>query len=169
MNDVLPKPFTKEGLLSMLEHQLAHLTRPKGQQQQQQQQHQQQQQGSVPPHLNFTNPQHGMHLDQPLSEPPNTGNTLKYSVSPVPSKSPGTAGLYGPVRSPTDMTEDVSPQVQPPGGMDDPGGYVGMMGGYMSEDPTNQGHGHSSYHSPVPGTRRVAEDDMYGAIKKQRY
>ncbi|KAI5858129.1 hypothetical protein BZA05DRAFT_116315 [Tricharina praecox] len=171
MNDVLPKPFTKEGLLQMLEHQLVHLTRPKGGQQPQQQPQQQQpshgqmSQGSIPTQLNFNNPQHGMHHDQ-LADPPNTGNGLKYSVSPAPSKSPGTAGMYSTGRSPTDMAEDVPQQVQPQGGMEEPGGgYMGMMGGYMPDDASAHGH---SYQSPAQGQRRLAEDDMYGPIKKQQ-
>ena len=156
MNDVLPKPFTKEGLLSMLEHQLAHLTRNKAPNQAQQ--------GPIPPHLNFTNPQHGMHTEQNLPEAPATANSLKYSVSPAPSKSPVTAGMYGPGRSP--MAEEVAAQGQPPGGMEDPGGYVGMMGGYMGDDPAQS---HGDYQSPIPGSRRRAEDDLYGGIKKPRY
>jgi len=171
MNDVLPKPFTKEGLLQMLEHQLAHLTRPKtGQQAQQQAQLQQPSQGqnshgSIPTQLNFNNPPHGMHHDQ-LPDHPNTGNGLKYSVSPAPSKSPGTAGIYSTGRSPTDMAEDAPQQVQSQaGGMEEPGGgYMGMMGGYMPEEST---HGHS-YQSPAQGQRRLADDDMYGPIKKQQ-
>lgn len=164
MNDVLPKPFTKEGLLLMLEHQLSHLTRNK-----------QPEPGTIAPHLGFTNShqQHGMHPDQqqqPLNESSNpSNNSLKYSVSPAPSKSPGTTGLYGPGRSPNDLgAEDVTAQVQPPGGMGDPGGYVGMMGAYMPEDPNAQGP-HGGYQSPITGGRRAADDDMYGSIKKQRY
>jgi len=171
MNDVLPKPFTKEGLLQMLEHQLAHLTRPKGGQQPQQQQQPQQppqgqiSHGSIPTQLNFNNPQHGMHHDQQLPDPPNTGDGLKYSVSPAPSKSPGTAGMYSTGRSPTDMAEDVTQQVQPQGMEEPGGGYMGMMGGYMPEDTSAHGH---SYQSPAQGQRRLADDDMYGPIKKQQ-
>jgi osomolarity two-component system response regulator SKN7 len=168
MNDVLPKPFTKEGLLQMLEHQLAHLTRPKGPPapgQQPQQQPGQTPQSSIPPQLNFTNPVH----DTLQPEPPNSGNPLKYSVSPAPSKSPAVnpGGLHVPGRSPTDLQDDVPGQVQPPAGMEEPGGYMGMMGGYMPEDPGPGGHG--GYSSPVPGQRRMADDDLYGPIKKQRY
>ncbi|KAA8913632.1 hypothetical protein FN846DRAFT_771821 [Sphaerosporella brunnea] len=176
MNDVLPKPFTKEGLLQMLEHQLAHLTQQKapGQQppggaqqppQGQQQQPGQLPQSSIPPQLSFNNPAHDT-LGQP--EPPNPGNPLKYSVSPAPAKSPAnTGGLYGPGRSPNDLQDDVPGQVQPPAGMEEPGGYMGMMGGYMAEDPTAGGHG--GYSSPATGQRRMTDDDMYGAIKKQRF
>jgi hypothetical protein len=48
--------------------------------------------------------------------------------------------------------------------MDDPGGYIGMMGGYLPEE---QG----GYHSPAnPGHRRGPEEEIYGVqIKKQRF
>jgi hypothetical protein len=62
------------------------------------------------------------------------------------------------------MSEDASPNVQQQAGMDDPGGYIGMMGGYLPEE---QG----GYHSPAnPGHRRGPEEEIYGVqIKKQRF
>ena len=119
MNDVLPKPFTKEGLLLMLQDQLKHLVRignimPPG---------------AMPSHFAFSASQHA-HPDshQSLNDGPapnNGNNNIKYSVSPAPSKSPVTAGgLYGSGRSPAELGDDVAAQVHPTSGMDDPGGYV---------------------------------------------
>ena len=159
MNDVLPKPFTKEGLLLMLQDQLKHLVRignimPPG---------------AMPSHFAFSASQHA-HPDshQSLNDGPapnNGNNNIKYSVSPAPSKSPVTAGgLYGSGRSPAELGDDVAAQVHPTSGMDDPGGYVDMMGGYMPEEGSHRGF------QPPPGSvRRPAEDDIYGQIKKPRY
>lgn len=62
MNDVLPKPFTKEGLLSMLEKHLAHLKKPSG------------------------NQVEGMVAPQPLAT---TRQVLKEEDSPAKSPAPG--------------------------------------------------------------------------------
>ena len=64
MNDVLPKPFTKEGLLQMLEKHLAHLKKPIG-------------------------PMDGMVAPQPLAT---TRQVLKEEESPA--KSPATASNW---------------------------------------------------------------------------
>jgi osomolarity two-component system response regulator SKN7 len=70
MNDVLPKPFTKEGLLQMLEKHLAHLKKPLG-------------------HMD------GIAAPQPLSA---TRQILKEEESPA--KSPVTANWHSPNQMP---------------------------------------------------------------------
>ncbi|KAI5814869.1 hypothetical protein BZA77DRAFT_93264 [Pyronema omphalodes] len=172
MNDVLPKPFTKEGLLGMLEQQLKHLTLPRNDGGAFAANSRHAHPTHLAPHLSFPthdeahgghHPAHGAHPGHPGQSGGNSLNSnMKYSVSPGPSKSPFAA--HGNQRSPEGMSEDASPNVQQQAGMDDPGGYIGMMGGYLPEE---QG----GYHSPAnPGHRRGPEEEIYGVqIKKQRF
>lgn len=75
MNDVLPKPFTKEGLLHMLEKHLAHLKKPAGMD------------GMVPPQMQtLSNRQSIKDEDSPAKSPATTGTWN--SPNQVPGVSP---------------------------------------------------------------------------------
>lgn len=75
MNDVLPKPFTKEGLLHMLEKHLAHLKKPLHQMD-----------GMVPPQLLASTRQSLKEEESPAKSPATTSNWN--SPNQIPGVSP---------------------------------------------------------------------------------
>ncbi|KAH0609327.1 uncharacterized protein H6S33_012813 [Morchella sextelata] len=150
MNDVLPKPFTKEGLLKLLERCLSHLKVNKNT-------------GQIPHQLSFNGPDNDN--GGPLVKPT---NSLKYSHSP--SKSPNLA-IYG--RSPNDIDED--PIGEAASALDN--SYLNMMGPYVDNNNTHdQASNYSSPANSSRGLRRGASEmDDHPShlggidIKKARY
>jgi osomolarity two-component system response regulator SKN7 len=134
MNDVLPKPFTKEGLLNMLEKYLSHLKANEGQ---------------IPTQLNFNEHDNRIIVEQ--------GNImaksgLKYSQSP--SKSPQNAVLYG--RPPSDAVED--PIGETPSVVEDTA-YANLIPGYLGDSTAPRTTG--TFPSPgalAHGIRRGASE-----------
>ncbi|PWW80593.1 response regulator [Tuber magnatum] len=152
MNDVLPKPFTKEGLLNMLEKYLSHLKANEGQ---------------IPTQLNFNEHDNRIIEDQ--------GNImvkggLKYSQSP--SKSPQGTVLYR--RPPADAGED--PIGETPSAVEDTA-YANIIPGYLGDSTAPRAPG--AFSSPGTlshGVRRGASeiDDSQQQLmgldsKKTRY
>ncbi|RPA98799.1 hypothetical protein L873DRAFT_1685883 [Choiromyces venosus 120613-1] len=132
MNDVLPKPFTKEGLLNMLEKYLSHLKANEGQ---------------IPTQLNFNE-----HDNRIIEQGNMVKSGLKYSQSP--SKSPQNAVLYG--RPPTDTGED--PIGEPPSTVEDTS-YANIIPGYMDDSTAPRTAG--TFSSPgalAHGVRRGASE-----------
>lgn len=151
---MLPKPFTKEGLLKLLERILGHLKTNKDA-------------GQIPPQLNFNGPENRI-IEENGGTLVKAPIPLKYSHSP--SKSPQICGPYG--RSPIDMREDPAEETSTT--LDD-GSYLHMMGPYV-DNTHDQGSNFSSPANSSRGTRRVASemDDhphhLVGVdIKKARY
>ncbi|KAL7268373.1 kinase-regulated stress-responsive transcription factor skn7 [Rhizina undulata] len=156
MNDVLPKPFTKDGLLQMLEKILGHLKSKDA--------------GQIPPQLSCSGPETRLIEDQTATIP-KTFNNLKFSTSPA--KSPLNGNPYG--RSPNDQGDDQAEET--PSTVDD-SGYLHIMGSYSLE---NNGNPHDTGNNfpaqqPIPprGIRRaVTEMDeqhhLSGVDKKLRY
>lgn len=132
MNDVLPKPFTKEGLLKLLERTLGHLKANKDA-------------GQIPTQLSFNGPDNRI-IEENGGTLVKAANTLKYSHSP--SKSPQNLGLYG--RSTTDIGED--PVEGTPTALDD-GSYLHMMGPYV-DNPNAHDQG-SNFPSPANSSRGI--------------
>jgi len=153
MNDVLPKPFTKEGLLNMLEKYLSHLKANEGQ---------------IPPQLNFNE-----HDNRIIEEQGNimAKSGLKYSESS--SKSPQNAVLYG--RPPADT--DGGPIGEAPSAVEDTT-YANIIPGYLGDSSAPRATG--TFPSPetlAHGIRRGASEmddnqqQLMGldANKKTRY
>lgn len=151
MNDVLPKPFTKEGLLKLLERCLSHLKVNKNA-------------GQIPPQMSFKGPDNdnGGTLAKPT-------NSLKYSHSP--SKSPPNLAIYG--RSPNDIDED--PIGEATTTLDS--SHLNMMGPYVD---SSINHDQTSSYSPPANSSRglrrgASEMDDHPShlggidIKKARY
>ncbi|KAI5776893.1 hypothetical protein EDC01DRAFT_439582 [Geopyxis carbonaria] len=163
MTDVLPKPFTKDGLLQLLERMLGHLKEPRSSMGN----------GHIPPPIDVS---HAHVPDHPISEAPKT-TSIKFSASPIPAKSPGTAVMYGHGGTPEDMGgEQGLPQVHTPVTMED--GYMGIMGGYNLEGNTPQPGGYGSPSSANKrrrdghiGHQSAPPEDMYHGVdmKRQRY
>lgn len=178
MNDVLPKPFTKEGLLSMLEQQLRHLTRN----------HNSNKSGQHPVSsflqngngsmVQYSNSQHAMQVDHntqlAIQADPNSHHGMQsdnnISGSPIPNTNiMKYSGSTAPQRSPQITSEEPTAGAQSSVGLDDPGGFVGMMGPYMPVEHGNPNHRGYQSHSPASGTKRGVDDETYCAPKKQRY
>ena len=117
MNDVLPKPFTKEGLLHMLEKHLAHLKKPVHQIE-----------GMVPPQPLSSTRQSLKDEESPSKSPATTSNWN--SPNQIPGVSPvgsnvtdeymtavqGHAGAYGVNNMQGGLPYNTSPQMPMPGG-----------------------------------------------------
>lgn len=153
---MLPKPFTKEGLLKLLERILGHLKANKDA-------------GQIPPQLSFNGPDNRI-IEETGGALVKAQTPLKYSHSP--SKSPQNCGLYG--RSPTDMGED---SVEETATALDDGSYLHMMGSYVDNpNAHDQGSNFSSPANSSRGVRRGASEmdehphHLVGVdIKKPRY
>jgi osomolarity two-component system response regulator SKN7 len=137
MNDVLPKPFTKEGLLNMLEKYLSHLKGEKD--------------SRIPPQPGFLDRNNG--IIQGHRNAITRGGT-KYSQSP--SKSPRDSGIYG--RAPVNPAENAVRQTPPPIG--DENAYVNLLGGLLNDSvpPRNTASIFSSPGSSSVGVRRPASE-----------
>jgi osomolarity two-component system, response regulator SKN7 len=145
MNDVLPKPFTKEGMLRALEKHLAHFKRDYIPQQQVQQQDQ------------FGNPNPNMNIN--MSHIPAT-HSLKEEPSPAKSGSPSTSSWNSPTTmgtSPTQQSNQGYVQMQSNQGgqymMTQTHGNVG--GGYQTQPPAPAISSHSG--SSGPQRRGISE------------
>jgi osomolarity two-component system response regulator SKN7 len=153
MNDVLPKPFTKEGLLNMLEKYLSHLKGEKD--------------SRIPPQPGFLDRNNG--IVQGNRSSVSKGGT-KYSQSPP--KSPRDFGIYG--RAP-EGTGQTSVRQSPPIGDDN--AYVSLLGGLLNDSvpPRNSASIFSSPGGSSIGVRRSASemDDSHPLMgvdpKKPRY
>lgn len=157
MNDVLPKPFTKDGLLNLLERMLVHLCKN-------------------PKDLPLFPPSNTPNDDAAAGKDPNQQQQRFPASSPSPPNPPGGGGggvFYAPGRSPDDRSMTAQSTTPVPVTLDG-GEYMQQvnMGGYIDGDGQSAG-----YQSPAPGQRRrhddmigpaVGEHEMYQGIKKQR-
>lgn len=153
MNDVLPKPFTKEGLLTMLEKYLSHLKGEKDSQ--------------IPPQPGFQDRNNGITQGERNSV---MKGGIKYSQSP--SKSPRDFGLYGRASEGTGQNT-----IRQPSPVGDDNAYASLLGGLLNDSvpPRNPTSIFSSPGSSSIGVRRSATemDDSHHLMgvdpKKPRY
>ncbi|KAF2101616.1 hypothetical protein NA57DRAFT_64354 [Rhizodiscina lignyota] len=177
MNDVLPKPFTKEGLLMMLEKHLAHLKKP----------------GALPtaiaPHADM-GAVGASHMPappvQPLNHPHAPANqSMKDDNSPSKSPATGTTGsnwnspnqVPGVSPAGSAMTDEYmgappSMQAQHPGpGMGNASHSYGMPGGMNAGMPTTPGvppPGAMGYTAMPPKGKKGAEKGKAGGGEEER-
>lgn len=165
MNDVLPKPFTKDGLLSLLERMLTHLCKNPKQPQQ----------------IDYQAGSSSNSHEEEAKDGSQRGGYPGSSATP-PIHPPGV--YFGQGRSPANLQDDRTIAAQSSASVavnmgDNDGGYMGSVGqmgvgGYMEDGSGGPG----GYQSPLPGGRRRPHEemmggpegghDMYPTIKKQR-
>ncbi|TGZ81232.1 hypothetical protein EX30DRAFT_371590 [Ascodesmis nigricans] len=172
MDDVLPKPFTKDGLLQLLERVLGHLKKDLPDTTTTPADPSSTPNPNTPSNNNTNNNPSSSHMQHHYGS-----HHPHHSLDPANDPTPAIAGLFGTTQRLTDLQNDPSGNMDA-GGMLDEGGYVGMMGGFGGDGGyTGSGGGGNGYTQQQPGQRRrrdelVEEEDGqtgWAGLKKQRY